>query len=1069
MNDAAGLLLESLGRTTLWLAAAGMMATLLLKLLRSQWPTAHRIAWLLVLLVGWTFVRLPVSVPWYAPQPTAPPTIEPPAATASEITAPEIAAPVIAAPVFDLAVEEPPAIIELAPELATAAPPLAVPSIAADPLVLDTATSLPLSTPLEMPPAAVVPASAQPARITIHWPAALIAGWILGMTLLASAWLLGYVRFVRLLRDRQPADDDSQTAWRQLLASAGVQRAIPLSVSQQFGPMLCCLPRGYELIVPAELWSELDGAGQGAILRHELAHYQRGDVWKSLAVRLLALPHWFNPVAWLAVRRFEEAAEWACDRAAIADEPATEYAKLLVHLGQSPHALGYGSSARGRSLAARVRRVLSGTDQEDTTMKKTVLLVAGLLMAATSVVQLDLVAKEPKTDLATEATEATEIKEDQPVPRDPTKDVAPVDEHAAPHSTAQQRAAQQRMIEHATKAYSAHLAAFEAQTVTMPPVYEWSLRWMQAAQAIAKNHAERIAAASQHVERMAELQKRTELLYQIGTKGGEAKDYAAANYYLAEAERHLAQLDAAQGNVAGGAAEAEFPPLQVAKSKPSAAAQRMVAQAKQVYENLRAQTIQNVPRETLVDWSLRWMQAAETAAENRTERIAAARGHIERMADLKKATDRLFELGSKGGSTSDVAAADYYLAEAERHLAEVEIPPSRLTELKLPSAMVDREMQVVDLEIKLAELRGQYSQAEVQLKTAGNNVAGIQRIITATPGTISRTELARAEGEVERLKAQLESLKEQIALHERKLALLKSLAKPQPKLNIEPQSSTPPQRRPGDPNAMPVLLYSGQDFDAWAEILRTDLSHEQKAEAVKALGAFGRHGYGRAATKEIIAAADREALYAPGVVHYEDLQSEVHNALSKIPREDAAPLIRAELKSEDVGQRIFAANMLWVTELPDEVVKLLTPLLDDPSTAVRRTAAVSLVQKAPQTPGLFEVLREWLSPDEKQDSSQMAIATVARAPQELQTRLAPDLVRLLDRETTGMGGPFGGGMGMLLPPNASPLLKGLGPAAIPALEEGAKSDNEVIRQKSLNLLKTLREQPPPADAPEAEK
>ena len=100
-----------------------------------------------------------------------------------------------------------------------------------------------------------------------------------------------------------------------------VRRPIPLRVTDQLGPMLCRLPAGYRLIVPAWLWQRLDPSERQAILRHELAHFTRGDLWKSLAIRALALPHWFNPFAWWAVRTFDECGEWACDDVATGPEP----------------------------------------------------------------------------------------------------------------------------------------------------------------------------------------------------------------------------------------------------------------------------------------------------------------------------------------------------------------------------------------------------------------------------------------------------------------------------------------------------------------------------------------------------------------------------------------------------------------------------------------------------------------------------------------------------------------------------------------------------------------------------
>ena len=68
-----------------------------------------------------------------------------------------------------------------------------------------------------------------------------------------------------------------------------------------------------------------------------------------MAARMLALPHWFNPLAWWAVRRYDEAAEWACDLAATGETSTTMYARALVRLGETAgsHA-SYSPAARGR-------------------------------------------------------------------------------------------------------------------------------------------------------------------------------------------------------------------------------------------------------------------------------------------------------------------------------------------------------------------------------------------------------------------------------------------------------------------------------------------------------------------------------------------------------------------------------------------------------------------------------------------------------------------------------------------------------------------------------------------------
>ena len=181
---------------------------------------------------------------------------------------------------------------------------------------------------------------------------------------------------------------------------------------------------GYELFVPGPLWQELNATEHTAILRHELASLERSDVWKSLAVRVLALPHWFNPFAWWAVRRFDEAAEWACDRAASGDHATTTYARALVRLGEvaGRHA-SYSPAARGRPLAARIRRLLAGRLREDSSIKKALLLAACTGFALAALVRVELVAREaakPDESVRTEPTDApladgAEVATDAPI------------------------------------------------------------------------------------------------------------------------------------------------------------------------------------------------------------------------------------------------------------------------------------------------------------------------------------------------------------------------------------------------------------------------------------------------------------------------------------------------------------------------------------------------------------------------------------------------------------------------------------------------------------------------------
>ena len=67
MNEIAAGLSVALLRMSLFLGAAALAVQLLLKFARPGSSRVHRVAWLLVLLQGWFWWRLPVTIPCYEP------------------------------------------------------------------------------------------------------------------------------------------------------------------------------------------------------------------------------------------------------------------------------------------------------------------------------------------------------------------------------------------------------------------------------------------------------------------------------------------------------------------------------------------------------------------------------------------------------------------------------------------------------------------------------------------------------------------------------------------------------------------------------------------------------------------------------------------------------------------------------------------------------------------------------------------------------------------------------------------------------------------------------------------
>ena len=211
----------------------------------------------------------------------------------------------------------------------------------------------------------------KPSRFS--WTLIAVVLWGLGMAVLVvrSAWY--YLQFIKNLRPVAQTPREWFDEWNSLQRDTGVRRSATLYPSANVGPLLCWHPRGYRLIVPAAIWSVLERRQRQMILRHELAHIERGDIWKSFFVRLLALPQWFNPLAWWAVARFDDDAECACDEAICRANPqdAIAYARTLLQFGESRAAVCLTSQATGgHGLADRIRRLVVPNSRKDSSMKK---------------------------------------------------------------------------------------------------------------------------------------------------------------------------------------------------------------------------------------------------------------------------------------------------------------------------------------------------------------------------------------------------------------------------------------------------------------------------------------------------------------------------------------------------------------------------------------------------------------------------------------------------------------------------------------------------------------------------
>lgn len=219
--------------------------------------------------------------------------------------------------------------------------------------------------------------------------------WICGVVGLVGFGLVNYIILNVALMKARPARRNWAKELQELCLELNLDHSIALDVHPVLGPLICWTPAGHRIVVPIGLWSELSSDERAAVLHHELSHLRRGDLWKSMLARLIMALHWFNPLAWISARRFDESAEWACDALMASERPArvTQLANALLAATTARDGSPIlAMSATGGPLFQRIRRLVSWDHRGDSVMQR--LVWGGLLcpLVCVGLVQLRFIA-----------------------------------------------------------------------------------------------------------------------------------------------------------------------------------------------------------------------------------------------------------------------------------------------------------------------------------------------------------------------------------------------------------------------------------------------------------------------------------------------------------------------------------------------------------------------------------------------------------------------------------------------------------------------------------------------------
>ena len=214
----------------------------------------------------------------------------------------------------------------------------------------------PLSTPPDAP--AALPAAT---GAVIDWGTALLALWAAGMVLILGRIGVGLLAVSWMSRRTSLiADAPWLPLARGLARDLGIAGRLRFLRSRNATMPVATGVFRPAVVMPADAdtWSE---ERLRVVLLHELAHVRRRDCLTHIVAQAACAFHWFNPLAWMAVKRARAERERACDDLVLAfGTRGPDYADQLLEMARVLRGDRFPGLLAGATLAMAHRSQLEG-------------------------------------------------------------------------------------------------------------------------------------------------------------------------------------------------------------------------------------------------------------------------------------------------------------------------------------------------------------------------------------------------------------------------------------------------------------------------------------------------------------------------------------------------------------------------------------------------------------------------------------------------------------------------------------------------------------------------------------
>jgi thiol-disulfide isomerase/thioredoxin len=690
------------------------------------------------------------------------------------------------------------------------------------------------------------------------------------------------------------------------------------------------------------------------VLLHELAHVRRWDNLVNLLQRCVESLLFFHPAVWLVsswVRREREA---CCDAIVVhrTNRPHA-YAELLVALAaQMPRSVLFHPAASSAMAAGplrrRIRRILQLDDDPMLISGKSfTVMLAGLLVAATlAVLYLPTIGQAEES--STGVTESTEKTSEKNKNESVSSSAAEPPIADAPSPNAAPDSGEPQI-----------LATFPGDSLTesnaFPEAYRKARKNNQYVDLIFRENDMSLVVADPEPNE----KNWPDVLGETPRKDRVIAEKAYARLGLKLAPCNMAEVTYRQ--MTGKPLGVHIVGGNVPKGLPLPS----------LLTQIIGERIQSM------DAMLSWLESPEGESSSSVKCYA--------IADDK---EYLFEAAPLA-PTLQPAATTFQSSPGPTPLPDLDRGGLKFLFFHSPASQPSKEMQPI-----AEEVAKQFPAAQFQLVDASQNPQLARKYnVDATPTCLivrNGTVIARLVGLLPK-----EMIRKTVE------ASVESVAGQTPQTPIDPQSDLPryeipspeteadapkprsQNRRVAVPSAASppesALRYDGKSFDAWQTQWKHELSNQKRAEAVRALAAFGRAGYGKDATEAILDVAGDYEFYS---FTNDDAEMRLKETITRELARETGKLELSKYWLPDLASRLnrdpekwkdWATNLLHHLNTADPAGQTLLKSLTHEGPSDVRSAALGALIRASRSPDrkltLDKETRELLRSALKSDDS----------------------------------------------------------------------------------------------------